>query len=355
MSLSKQKIGILTFHKSPSYGAVLQCFALFSALKNMGRAEVGVIDFTPPRMTRFTKGGKRNVFQEFSNRRLNMLTNGSDDLLKCLSSLKDDSQPVTDIVVGSDQVWNAAIVKESLIDYCLGRELPGVRKHAYAASFGTSSLNVNEDILQIYSRALADYRSIGVREKSAVGICQSLGRNDIVNVIDPTLLVDPEIYTPMIDRNFVPNRLCGYFLENAGYQAKIMKKIARKQKTSPLFLGIKAPFFSFVKSIHAPEVEGFLSAIHNSSGVVTDSFHGMCFAIIFKRPFIVLPSQRKERFVRLAELLERFGLQDRIIADYDTNKAVSKLLEPIDYSRVDEIIRQYRGESLEFINRIFDK
>lgn len=354
MSEFRRKVGILTFHKSRSYGAVLQCYSLFRTLKDAAAAgtDVGVIDFYPPRFAKGANDPGAEVFYNFSNKNLTMLTEEKNDLQECLRSLKDTSCPVTDIVVGSDQVWNPSILKETLRDYFLCDPLTGVKRHAYAASFGTETLNADEETAQIISQALATYASIGVREKSGVTICRDLGRDDAQAVLDPTLIADPEIFQACIDPQLLPGGICGYFLAKAPYQAKMLKKIAKSRKTAPYYLARKAPFLSFIKSLEFPAVEEFLSAIHNASGVVTDSFHGTCFSIIFKRQFIVTPSHRKERFVRLAELLETLGLQDRVIADYDICKAVQKMNEPIDYDRVYSVLQEKRAESRRFINEI---
>lgn len=353
MNNSKQKIGILTFHKSRSYGAVLQCYALFRTLKDISNADVGVIDFYPPRFARSANVPGAQLFYDFSCRNLSMLTEERAVLQECLDAPKGDS-PVTDIVVGSDQVWNPDILKSALRDYFLCDSFPGVRKHAYAASFGLEKLSVDEETAQTLSQALASYSRIGVREKSGVDICRSLGREEVETVVDPTLLADPAIFESFVDENIFPGRVCGFFLAKAPYQAKMLKKIAKSQNTKPYYLARKAPFFSFIESVEHPEVEAFVSAIHNASGIVTDSFHGTCFSIIFRRQFVITPSHRKERFVRLAELLKNLGLEDRIIADYDIDKAIKKMKEPIDYDRVHAILKEQRANSRRFVQKILD-
>ena len=352
---SKRKIGILTFHKSQSYGAVLQCYALYNALKNNLRCDVGIIDFYPPRFAKNKKKTNSSPFYDFSNRNLPFVTEECSTLDQCLVSLKNDQNPITDIVVGSDQVWNPEILKDTLQDYFLCQAMPGIKKYAYAASFGTETLQANPQTAEIISNALKDFHAIGVREKNGVQICMELGRDNAHEVVDPTLLVPSEIYDRFIDQTFCPNRICGFFLAKQSYQPVIVKAIARSQKVSPLFLAGKAPFFSFIKSVKTPGVEQFVSAIHNSAGVVTDSFHGVCFAIIFKRQFVVLPSYKKDRFIRIAALLEKFGLQDRVIADYNPQKAVSKMLEPIDYSKVYDILLEHRKTSMDFIKTSFEQ
>lgn len=352
---SKRKIGILTFHHAASYGAVLQCFALYSTLTKLvaPQDEVGIIDLVPTIFSKNTGTPEMERFVKFSQANLKMLTAEKSTLQDCLANVLVPDQPVTDAVVGSDQVWNPRIIKESLKDYFLYGELSGIRKYAYAASFGVNELPVTAEQEKIITEALADFDKISVREPGAVTLCKRFQCNNAVSVLDPTLLADPQIYEKFVNPELNKSCVCGFFLAQASYQSKILKKLSKKLKNPALFIGRKAPFLSFIKSAQQPPVEEFLSTLHNAAGVVTDSFHGVCFSIIFKRQFIVLPSHRKERFVRIGELLQKLGLSDRVIDDYNDQKACKIMQTPIDYTKVDALLVKYRSESQKFLEECF--
>ena len=347
------KIGILTFHKSASYGAVLQSYALSTVVKTLfPNYETGIIDFFPPRFFKHRNKKSNQCFYDFIDRNLHLLTDEKTVLSECFSALKDPDLPVGKIIVGSDQVWNPAITKDNMADYFADTIPQGVEKYAYAASFGVSELPVDEKNRTKITGALAGYRKIGVREKSAIDICRDFGRSDAVNVIDPTLLADPGIYMKFIKPAGENSFLNGFFLSEAPGQIKVLKQVAKVTGSKAVLIGRKSPFFSFIKSYNSPAVTEFLSMFYNSSGIITDSFHGVCFSLIFQKPFIVLPSHRKERFVRIAELLDKLDLTGRIIYDHDPADAASKMQKPIDYRQVGMIIEKWRNESLDFLKSI---
>lgn len=347
------KIGILTFHRSASYGAVLQSYALSTVLKNLfTNYETGIIDFFPPRFFKHRNKKRNQCFYDFADHNLNLLTDEKPVLAECFSALKDPSLPISKIVVGSDQVWNPAITKENMADYFADTIPQGVEKYAYAASFGVADLQSDEAEKTKITAALDGYRKISVREKSAIDICRNFGRSDAVNVIDPTLLAEPGIYMKFIKNTPKQPLLNGFFLSEDSCRINILKQVAGVTDSKVVLIGRKAPFFSFIKSCIAPDVADFLTMLYHSSGIVTDSFHGVCFSIIFQKPFIVLPSHRKERFTRIAELLETLNLTDRVISDYDPARAVKQMQTPIDYGKVGIIIEQWRKESLDFLKTI---
>ncbi len=358
MSINKNKIGILTFHKAASFGAVLQCYALYTTLKKLfPENEVGVIDLVPKKEKKKARKKEKlkEKFYDFINKNIRMLTTEKNTLGECLKNLIDPATEITDIIVGSDQVWNPAITKSNFHDYFAVNIPDNVRKHAYAASFGTYPLQADTQTKQIITKSLAQYNAIGVREQSAVEICRQLGRKDAVNVLDPTLLADAEIFNRFIKKSPESAIVSGFFLAQAPYQPQILKTLAKAMNTQAVYAGIRAPFWSFIKSDMLGAVEDFVSIIHNSAGIVTDSFHGVCFSIIFRKQFIVLPSHKKERFVRIAELLKKFNLEDRIIYSYDPIEARNIMLKPIDYSTIAPLYEEERIRSLNFLKSILSK
>ena len=349
---NSKKIGIVTFHKVKSYGALLQSYALLQTLKELcPTAEVGLIDLYPERFSKHSDDNDFNLFRDFSTRYLNTITAAQKTLKECLQSVLEPSQPVTDLICGSDQIWNPQIVKECLKDYFMHGDLDKVNKFSFAASFGVNNLSTDSETTRIITEALAEYKKISVREASGIELCKQFGRNDAINVLDPTLTANPEIFSKFRQHNLLADKVCGFFLAQKKYHPKILKKISKLLHTQPLMLGKKAPLFSFIPSCPAPAVEDFISAISNASCVVTDSFHGVCFSIIFRKQFIVLPSHRKERFVRIAELLEALDLQDRIVEDH--SKAASQALVPIDYDKVYTVLIERRRMSRDFLKSCF--
>lgn len=348
-----RKIGILTFHRAQSYGAVLQCYALLEVLQKLYPDDrTGVIDFSPDRFCGDKSKKKKNtseVLNRFLESHINFITPSSPTLHGCLKETG-----LTDIIVGSDQVWNPDILKDTLRDYYLCGIPDGIRKHSYAASFGVAEWNGDPAATDVVKTALQQFTGISVREASAVNICGSLGRKDAVNVIDPTLLAGREIFDPIAEKGTLTGSIAGYFLSSKPEQIKILKSVARakqKKNSQILLLNRKAPFLSFIKASVHTEMADFLHGIRHADFVVTDSFHGVCFAILFEKEFAVLPSKRKDRFTRIAELLELTGLTDRVIHD-ETSDLDRILKTPVDFAKVGERLALSRSKSLDFLKKL---
>lgn len=356
-SKNKRKIGILTFHHAQSYGAVLQSYALQQTIKALiPEVEVGMIDLLPKRFNKHSSdqqaAQRKMVFDSFVSQYLSLLTEQKETVTECLAHVLNNQMPLTDIIVGSDQVWNPSILKDCIREFFLFDVHDNVKKISYAASFGTSSLDLNPEFQTLIGTALRKFSYIAVREKSGVEICKELGYDNAKLVLDPTLLASPGIYDCFLDENTCSQKVCGFFLRKASYQPKIMKLIAKKhslKSSSCVLVGVKSPLFSRIRSLEIPTVEQFVSAIRNAKCIVTDSFHGVCFSIIFKKQFLVLPSKKKERFTRIAELLLSLGLESRIIYDYDSARAANVAIEEIDYQGVNEKLDMMKSFSKKFL------
>jgi hypothetical protein len=94
-------------------------------------------------------------------------------------------------------------------------------------------------------------------------------------------------------------------------------------------------------------VEGWLAAIHEASFVVTDSFHGTAFSILFNKPFMAYGNP-KRGLARFASLLKMFGLEDRLAVRPDEID-VERMLEPIDWDAVNERLEKLRADSRRFL------
>lgn len=348
----QRKIGILTFHCAKSYGAVLQCYALSQTISRLFPDNVtGIVDYCPLRFASAGKRGDSEAFRNFITSHMNFITPQSTSLKECLAG-----SGITDIVVGSDQVWNPTILKDTLKEYFLCDIPENINKHSYAASFGVAELSCPPEINDILGSALQDFKSISVREASGIDICKKLGRKGAVRVLDPTLLAGREVFDPIADESSaLTASVVGFFLSPTPLQIKVLKTIAREKnirRSDVLVLNRKTPFFSFIKSSLHPEIKDFLHAIKNAQYVVTDSFHGVCFAVLFEKQFIILPSKRKERFTRIAEMLEMLDLSERVMYGNQISDAKSILNSTIDFENICKRLLTLRKHSLDFLKNI---
>lgn len=338
---------------SNNYGALLQCYALQTVLQSLGH-EVLVLNRKWGKLKhsmsildelKFYKNKIRCVFskepyEKFRSSQL-MLSHEirTDEDLKAYSSSFDV------VIVGSDQVWNDGCHKVMNFDFYLDWvDYPTVKRYSYAASFGKDTfVGTNEDIAVI-KELLHTFSGISVREDSGLKICKSTFGVEAHCDLDPTLLLHTPDYVKMFnDRTQHENDyLCHYFLDKSKEKEKLVTYLSEK-----LHVEIKDNMPSKRYCI-----EGWLYNFYNSNYVVTDSFHGMVFSILFKKPFVCI-NNNKRGSARFISLLGKLNLLDRLVdIDEDFSESLKVLCQTINYDEVDGKLEFYRHQSLDYLKRI---
>lgn len=350
------KIGILTFSNTLNYGAALQCYALFTYLRNLGN-EVSVIDYRNNRveitgkrrfksiksfrefllwiMTKKNFSARERLFDEFNKNYL-VMTEQFDKNDFNIKSAQFDA-----IIVGSDQVWSN-VITDGDITYFLPFN-NDTKKISYAASFGKGIPEGKQwDIVFKY---LSNFNAISVREKSAKNELENkIGIKSQV-VCDPTFLLDYKSWSSIAakgkgcEKGYV---LC-YILSQREKVISEGKKIAQQLRL-PLVCIQTGSIHSTKDAVDVTCASplDFLALFSNAGYVVTDSFHGTCFSILFQREFYSLLGASAGSNARIENLLDELGLSER----YKTS-----LFEPIDYNRVNEKKTQMIKESYSFIEK----
>jgi hypothetical protein len=360
------KIGVLTLTPKNNYGGILQAVALCGYLENRGH-EIVLID---------KKRFKRNIpnkivtglierlpLQNIRNKRQDYLkTKQLEPFLgkylprksKEIVSSQDLKALVEDegfdaVIVGSDQVWRYQYIGDGhhnvfFLDFEVAKP---VKKIAYAASFGKDKWEAPGHVPEI-SKLLEKFDGISTREKSGVELCMKIfSAQSVLNVLDPTMLVGPSFYDPFFNKLKKGPELktiTAYILD-----------INKEKKGIVDFL--KSSLEHSLGSLHQINlseqkdgvfysVEDWLWQIKNAEFIVTDSFHGMAFSILFEKQFIVIGNASRG-LSRFTDLLSELGLCDRLIS----NEAVclGLLGKRIDYSVVNEKLEALRGESERFL------
>lgn len=256
-------------------------------------------------------------------------------------------------VVGSDQVWRTEYmdVESYLLDF-LPPSYRGVRL-AYAASFGTDTAEGFDEVRKARTAALAKrFNRISVREESGVAIAKDMWGVDAVRLPDPTLLLSPDRYRTLVGASAGQTEgIVSYVLDPdpslpalaAEAAAALSDPVVDLQFRSPASIAdYRANRDVYVK----PSVERWLRAISEARLVVTDSFHGTVFAILFNRPFLVQPNRRRGS-ARFETLLSTFGLEDRIVRN--DGKDLDRWLSPIDWGQVNSRIDDERERGINYL------
>lgn len=356
------KVGILTFHRATNYGAVLQCYALQKVLEQNGY-KVEVIDYendffkkfySPFYLEKLTlkkfgymiyafkpKMERNKVFANFRNKFLKL----SQPYNKTTISNADGMYDA--IIVGSDQVWN---LEQSQGDNNYLLSFVKLSKRlSYAASFGITELP--PDQISLYRKELQQYDRISVREKSGCEIVERLGcKNSSIN-LDPTLLLEKENWAEVTGsvHHDLGRYICVYkinvsktyeFAEELSRKTGLKVIVIKPDKTCPVH---------FIKEKYASPCD-FLRLIENAEYVITDSFHGTVFSLIYERQFITCLDKRiNNKNTRIIELLESYSLGNRVVDNLDEVESIHSV---IDYDIIKETMRANRAESLEYLRMI---
>lgn len=358
------KIGILTFHRSYNYGAVLQAYALKTYLSQKGH-DASIIDYWPKyhqRMYHYVKAEnvfrrnllkgafylykrllslsvlkrRRQVFETFQYEYL-----GLNRDISC-SEIESQNEHYDWVIYGSDQIWRkylkSMVLRYTGFDpaywgYCIS-----AKKMSYAASLGNLSVVDKEDEIFIKDR-LRGFSFVSVREKGLKNMLNSVGINDVEQVIDPIFLLSAEEWSSIIPNSFNPPKfpyLLYYRLTSSTGMDRYVSLHAKKYGLQTIVIDGNSMI----------DPGAFVGYFKNATFVCTTSFHGTAFAIRFGRQF--LASGMVGNSDRVRTLCAEIGLLDRYVDSWDN----SIDLREIDYKFVFPRLECYIEDSKSFIDQI---
>lgn len=350
--MNKLKVGILTLPINNNYGGIIQLAALYNFLETQGFEAIWIDKKHPEKkikslLKKFIESNPFYKLYDFKNFKtiklfyqqvqpfFNKHLKGRTDTVFTIEELKKITSDFDCIIVGSDQVWRLEYVKSNYPTYFLNFVSKKSKKIAYAASFGKDYWEGDNESISKIIPLLKDFNLVTVREVSGLNICKDTFKyNKSFHVLDPSFLPELSFYKNLInDLKFTPKvELFNYVLDSSNKSNQIIEQIS-----SSLNLSIKKIYLNNHGSIKSSNmIENWLAHFYHSNFVVTDSFHGMVFSIIFNKQFIVIENNSRglSRFYSLLELLD---LKDRIINVETFDSAKMEILhKKIDYVRVNE-------------------
>lgn len=251
-------------------------------------------------------------------------------------------------IVGSDNVWTAPGDT-----YFLGFVPDSLPKIAYAASAPWG--NLVSDWSEKASRSLKRMNAISVREKDGVKFVTEAGAEASV-VLDPTLLLLAEDYEKVMSPRPVSDTFVFAYFVNPQHADDLRlqeiynyaKEIESEVKVSAIQGAEKSVPEEYLVTLTPSE---WLRHIRDAECVVTNSFHGMVFSIIFKKPFVIVmqkgaTSNGNSRFF---SLLSQLGLESRICLDDTTLESI--MSSPMDWAKCDSALTALRCFSLDFLSK----
>lgn len=363
------KIGILTYHFSDNYGALLQAYGLYKWLEEAGHhvsfipyhphyVEEGGSFFAPTSLRAIKSNVKilylklsslrarvsmpssvRIGFENFRHLQLRIPANevSTKEQLECVVGSYDL------LICGSDQIWNPS--EHFGVDpvYFLDFKTPNrPRRISYAASFGKNHLadTFTGDI----TKCLAALDAISVREESGVQIVKQLCNRDAAHVPDPTLLYGD--FGRLLGTTGRPSErtVFVYCLRAPDGVREISQRIAEQEQLNIVAAYNPHRRWREIGRTVYLDPQGWLASIYDARYVITNSFHGAVFSILFKKPFVAvgLPSSKGALSERVLSLLDSVDLRDRFVLPHEVDSAMEVLRKPIDWEHAHGLLDEWR-------------
>ena len=338
------KIGLITYHYSQNYGAVMQTYATCRILKELGH-EVEIINI---RQTEKRKIRHIVFIPKYRNcdKFMNKFYPRQTQIIHDVNELKQINFDYDCLLVGSDQVWNPMISQDKCMAYFLDFGRQNVLRVSYASSLGVSQWpDEKKYLLEDISRALHNFNAISVREKTGAKILENMFKVKSELVLDPTMLHSG--YDEIVNKIDETNNIVCYLLNRTKEQLKASRYVSKQLGKNAQLLTSVYPIRGF-KYVYPPSIEDWIRYIAGASLVITDSFHGVVFSLLYKRNFIVIAVNNGKNS-RLLDLLKMVGLENRYFTSMKQLEISDIYRKSIDYMQIDVVIKKNKDISLAFL------
>ena len=378
----EKKIALFSCHSDFNYGSMLQAYALHAAIKKLGKdseyirfvssnepptglgkikEKLALIPQLPVILyNKFfrRKQGRPEYYYfntpEFAST-VEAFKRFHDKYIPCskhvyyFNTVKKelDVNEYSAYMVGSDQLWSPNLYspkKPYFLDFA---DLP--KRCAYAPSMGTTT--ISSEFAEVIKDKLKAFNYLSCREITNSKFLSELTGKDVQHVLDPTLLLDSNDWDKITEQASMPvkgNYVLAYILGEKDSVIAFAEKLG-KEKNLPVYYILTRPkYLSMQHLITGCGPDTFVNLVKNASYVVTDSYHGTIFSIIYKRNFYSF-SKRDGSLdsvdnIRILEFLRMLGLESRFQVDENVI-----CLKEIDYSNCIRIIDNLREESVMYL------
>ena len=365
-------IRTITCHHAFNHGAMLQAFALVHYLQSLGH-DVQVIDYSPyympgnPKVNfkwvpgRFDYFGVRELYRfakyrqnKYTQKRQNAIESFYETCIPVTTNRYDtverlrDNPPKADVyIAGSDQIWNTTFPNGKDAAFYLDFGSPK-RKISYAASFATRELEPGTE--EFVKHQLKNFDAISVREQSGKSLLNSLGFDGQL-VVDPVFLLNREHWDQFDTDSDELNEeyILTYDFEPKKSAIRSIAKRLADYYSCKIFTVTSLPsLFCYAdKSYFTCGPEMFVRLIKHARCIVSNSFHGTAFSIMYGKNFFVL-DRRDGLNTRMQDLLNRYNLSDRLV---DNSVSDDRLFKNINYDIVFNKLHDDINESKSFLQQ----
>lgn len=352
-------VGVMGFWYGHNYGSILTYFALNRVLLNLGKK---VLMIENPRLTpkQYEKiGVSESLNRQFAHQYYTCSKPRFMDFLHELNPL------CKSFILGSDQVFNPDLFLDFKNAFFLDFANKNKKRIAYAASFGQENFKVPFSLWLRMRYFLRKFDAISMRETTGVQIMKNTFGINSPMLFDPVFLCPFKYYNEIIEKNPVnleSKHILSYILDPNAEKRELILSCAKYLNKNYVNI-LDYPAENLKRNAQALNLENtngqlqineFLTFYKNADYIITDSFHGTCFAIIFQKQFIAIVNNERGA-TRFESILSKLGLMDRLV--YSPQDAINnweKFLEPIDYERVGKIIEIERERGINWLKEALD-
>ena len=341
-------VGIVGWWFASNYGSSLTYYALGTILENMGKQILFVpiakvngtpwepaVQFTVRFLSKYFRVGKAREYHK----------------------MYEFNQFCDCFMLGSDQMWTGNTT--NLVGYTFFLDFvdKSKKKIAFATSFGHSDFYASEEVLATAGDYLRRFDAVSVREKSGIGICRDRFGVNAEQVIDPVFMCPAEQYDRLTENVHLPvpkKYLLCYILDPTPEKEAAARAIAEHEGLKILaVMGLKEyqstkDWWNVGTVLPQITTEEFLYYVKNCSYLLTDSHHGTCFAIIYKKPYaaVVNANRGVPRFETVADALD---LRDRLFYNALDICNSERAYAAIDYAHVAEQIKKENDRAFQWL------
>lgn len=347
-------VGLVGWWFAANYGSVLTYFALGKILDDM---DLLAIMIRIPKMdgTSWEPVTEENI--KFMEKYFPVTKERS------VEELEECNRFCDSFMVGSDQLWVQSYV--GLVGYTFFLDFAdeNKKKLAYATSLGYSEYKGTSEEKAIAKAYLQQFDAVSVRESSGEEICRDSFNINAVRKLDPVFLCEKSHYDHLADNAKIKIQeeyiLC-YILDPSEKKKEAVRFLEEK-------MGVKAIVILDMKTFSSSKekwgqdnvidnvgIEDFINLIKNCKYLLSDSHHGICFGLIYHKDFICI-ANKSRGYTRFESLFNLLDIRDHMVDDAGEILENPKLLESIDYSRVDSILENEKKESLQWLKDALEK
>ncbi|WP_113923025.1 polysaccharide pyruvyl transferase family protein [Cognataquiflexum aquatile] len=373
------KIGILTLPLHTNYGGILQAYALKTVLEQMGH-DAYLIDvrLTQQSMLKvfknkikefifrdkallkssFSRKIKFQAYTKFTKLFIDKHFKNKTHTMSKIHQLEDEIKKYKfdAFVVGSDQIWNPKYFKNIEIAFLSFVNDEKILKISYAPSFGSDTWSFSPIQENNCKTLIQNFDAVSVREDSGVQLCEKYFGAKAKWVLDPTMLLKAEEYLKLIPKSFTTKsgKMFTYILDKTEDKAKMISYIGSQKNLEAYELQTIEGYgpISLEMGTKA-SVEEWINSFSEAKFVVTDSFHGTVFSILFNKPFYSVINFKRGA-TRFQSLLKAFDLEDRLLGSFSDLES-KDITNQIDWENVNKKLEGKRTDSFLFLKESLKK